>query len=56
MNELFTVSEVGKILKLKDQTILSYIKLGKLKAIKLDRGYRVVEDDLQRFIEAKKIQ
>ncbi len=54
MIEYLTVEEVATKLQVHWQTILSYIKSGKLRAIKLGRGYRIDSDDLFQFIEAMK--
>lgn len=54
MDNLLTVEEVAKKLQVHWQTILSYIKSGKLRAVKLGRGYRIDPQDLTSFIEANK--
>lgn len=35
--------------------IYNYIRTGKIKAIKLDRVFRVEEEDLEEFIKSKKV-
>lgn len=45
-----TVREVANILQVHWQSVLNYIKSGKLEAVKLGRGYRISETALQRFI------
>lgn len=52
--ELFTPKEVSKILKLHWQTVLIYIKNGKLPAVRLPKGYRVKKVDLDNFIETNR--
>lgn len=54
MNTLLTVEQVANQLQVHWQTILSYIKSGKLRAVKLGRGYRIDPQDLSIFIEASK--
>jgi excisionase family DNA binding protein len=45
-----TVQGVADILKVHWQSVLTYIKSGKLEAVKLGRGYRISETALQKFI------
>lgn len=49
-NEFFTVEQVAELLKVHWQTVLNYIKSGKLKAVKLGKGYRISSVALQEFI------
>ncbi len=51
MEKFLTVEEVAQKLQVHWQTILSYIKSGKLRAVKLGRGYRIDPEDLNDFIE-----
>lgn len=46
----YTVMEIADMLQVHWQSVLTYIKDGKLEAIKLGRGYRVSETALQKFI------
>lgn len=46
----YTVQEVADLLKLHWQSVLTYIKSGKLEAVKLGKGYRISETALQKFI------
>jgi excisionase family DNA binding protein len=48
----YTVQEVADILQVHWQSVLTYIKSGKLQAVKLGKGYRISETALQRFIAA----
>ena len=49
--ELFTVEEAAKILKVRRETIRRYIKHGHVKAVTLPGGdYRLREKDLQRLL------
>jgi excisionase family DNA binding protein len=51
----FTVHEVAKLLKLNPLTIYGYINEGKLNAIKISRYYRIEKSELDRFLEAHKL-
>ena len=48
--KFYTVAEVAEILQVHWQSVLNYIKLGKLKAIKLGKGYRISSTALSNFI------
>lgn len=48
-NKYYTVSEISEILKIHWQTVLRYIKSGKLEAVKLGKGYRISEKALDNF-------
>ena len=50
-NDFLTVEQVAKKLQVHWQTVLNYIKDGKLKALKLGKGYRISQEDLRRFIK-----
>jgi excisionase family DNA binding protein len=56
MEKYLTVSQVSQALQIHWQTTLSYIKLGKLKAIRVGRGYRIGESDLKEFIETIRVK
>lgn len=49
-NAFLTVEQVTKILQVHWQTVLNYIKNGKLKAVKLGKGYRIPKKSFDRFI------
>jgi excisionase family DNA binding protein len=51
-NNLLTPNQVAEILQMHTLTIYSYIRQGKLDAIRLGRSYRIAPQDLVRFIEA----
>lgn len=55
METFYTPEEVSKQLKVHLQTILNYIKDGRLKAVKLDKGYRISESDFNKFIHGSKV-
>jgi len=50
-NEFYTVEQVTELLKVHWQTVLNYIKRGKLKAIKLGKGYRISKEAFNEFIK-----
>ena len=49
-NNFLTVEQVSKILKVHWQTVLNYIKSGKLRAVKLGKGYRIAQEALDEFV------
>lgn len=54
MEKFYTVEEIASKLQVHWQTILTYIKSGKLRAVKLGRGYRIDPEDLKDFLERMK--
>jgi excisionase family DNA binding protein len=48
--KFYTVQEVASILRVHWQSVLNYIKSGKLEAVRLGKGYRISETALQNFI------
>jgi len=50
-NNLYTVQQVADLLQVHWQTILNYIKKGKLESIKLGKGYRISQDSLNQFMK-----
>lgn len=50
-NNFLTVEQVAEILQIHWQTVLNYIKSGKLKAVKLGKGYRIQKEELDKFIK-----
>jgi excisionase family DNA binding protein len=55
-NNLLTPEQVAGILQVHILTIYSYIREGKLDAIRLGRSYRITPQDLEQFIEANRIK
>ena len=53
MDKLYSVEDVSKILQVHVNTTRRYIKSGKLKAVKLDRAYRISESDLKAFLDSQ---
>ena len=56
MTTLLTPKDVSEILQLRYNKILELIKLGQLKAIKIDKSYRITEYDLHDFIEKNRFK
>lgn len=52
MDNYYTTQEVASKLKVQEQTIVNYIKDGKLKAVELGKGYRISEAELLKFLTA----
>lgn len=50
-NEFHTVEQVAEMLQVHWQTVLNYIKGGKLNAIKLGKGYRIPDESLKAFVK-----
>lgn len=51
MNELLTVVQVAKLMKVSNMTVYRYIKAGKLKAIKAGRDFRIKQNEFNNFLE-----
>lgn len=49
--KFFTTEQVANILQVHPFTILKFIKVGKLKGLRLGRVYRIKESDVKDFIE-----
>ncbi len=50
MPKFYTVQEVADMLQIHWQSVLTYIKDGKLEAVKLGKGYRISESALKKFL------
>ncbi|HSW58706.1 MAG TPA: helix-turn-helix domain-containing protein [Dehalococcoidales bacterium] len=55
-NSLFTPEQVAEILQIHILTVYSYIRQGKLNAVRLGRSYRVTPEDLDRLIESNRVK
>lgn len=49
--DFYSTKEVAALLSMPLETIRRHIRLGKLKAIKLGRQYRVTTDQLQQYLQ-----
>lgn len=52
-DEVFTTQEVIQYLKISKPTFLKYIRLGRIKAIKAGKGWRVLQSELIRFLKGE---
>lgn len=50
-NKYLTVEQVAELLQIHWQTVLNYIKSGKLDAVRLGKGYRIPKVGLDKFIK-----
>ncbi len=55
-NNLLTPEQVAGILQVHVLTVYGYIRRGKLEAVRLGRSYRIIPEDLTRFIESNRIK
>jgi len=53
---LLTPEQVAEVLQVHLLTVYSYIRRGNLDAIRLGRSYRIIPEDLERFIESNRIK
>jgi len=53
---LLTPEQVAGILQIHILTVYSYIRRGKLDAVRLGRSYRIIPEDLEIFIESNRIK
>ena len=51
---VLTTEEAVKYLKISKPTYLKYIRLGKIKAVKAGRGWKVHQSELHRFLNIRK--
>lgn len=49
-NNFLTVKQVAELLQVHWQTVLNYIKGGKLEALRLGKGYRISKEALEKFV------
>lgn len=50
---LLTPMQVAQRLRISRFTVMDYLRKGRLRGVKLERSWRVREEDLQAFIEAR---
>ncbi len=55
-NNLLTPGQVAAILQVHVLTIYSYIRRGRLDAVRLGRHYRIIPKELTHFIESNRIK
>ena len=51
----YTTTEIAEILKVQQQAVRKNIDRGKLKAIRPDRQYYILESDLRNYLEYRKL-
>jgi len=51
--KLYTIKEVAKILDISTRTVSSYIKDGKIKAMKIGGKWKIKESDLKEYLDIK---
>ncbi|MBD3330148.1 helix-turn-helix domain-containing protein [Candidatus Peregrinibacteria bacterium] len=54
--KFYTTDQVARILQIHPFTVLKFIKQGRLKGIKLGRVYRIMEKDINTFLEERMTQ
>jgi excisionase family DNA binding protein len=52
---LLTVAEVAAGMRVSNMTVYRLIKSGELPAVRVGKGYRIRESDLQRFLEERSV-
>ena len=55
-DNLLTPEQVADILQIHVLTVYSYIRQGRLDAVRLGRNYRIVPNDLALFIDSNRIK
>ena len=50
---VLTTEEATQYLKISRPTFLKYIRLGRIKAIKAGKGWRVLQSELYRFLKGE---
>lgn len=53
MSKLLTIKEVAERLRVTYHTAYKYIRKEKIPAIKLERGYRIREEDLEEYLKSR---
>lgn len=54
MSNLLTIKEVAERLRVTYHTAYKYVTTEQIPAIKLDRAYRIREEDLEKFLESRR--
>ncbi len=53
-DSVLTTDEAIEYLKISRPTFLKYIRVGRIRAIKVGRGWRILQSELYRFLKAEK--
>lgn len=54
MDKVYTPQQVADILSITERTVLIWLRAGKLKGVKVGRVWRIMEKDLEEFLEQNK--
>ncbi len=52
---VLTTDEAIEYLKISKPTFLKYIRLGRIKAIKAGKGWRILQSELYRFLRGEEV-
>jgi excisionase family DNA binding protein len=52
-DEVLTTDEAIEYLRISKPTFLKYIRLGRIKAIKAGKGWRILQSELSRFLKGE---
>ena len=52
-DSVLTTDEVIEYLKISKPTFLKYIRIGRIKTIKAGKGWRILQSELNRFLNGK---
>ena len=52
-SSFLTVAEVARRLRVSNMTVYRIVQAGELPAVRVGRGYRIREDDLLRYLDAR---
>jgi len=52
-DDVLTTDEAIKYLKISKPTFLKYIRLGRIRAIKAGKGWRILQSELNRFLRGE---
>jgi len=53
-DSLLTTDEAMEYLKICKPTFLKYIRLGRIRAVKAGKGWRILQSELNRFLKGEK--
>jgi excisionase family DNA binding protein len=53
MGRFLTVAEVARQLRVSNMTVYRLVKSGQLRAVRVGRGYRLLEEDVRKYLEQR---
>ena len=53
MGRFLTVAEVARTLRVSNMTVYRLVNSGQIPAVRIGRGYRVLEQDVRKYIEQR---